>query len=285
MPKNNDRAMQDFSKYDAMTSEELTKFLRLDSEAPEGNELDIDTWFYVTGVLAERKKISNNTGKTAQEAWDSFQQDYLPVEEDLAVSTNTTKSVKSHPWVRRAVAAAAAVALIVSVPLTAKALNWEKIWNAVAMWAKETFSFVWEDQPEADSPDTKEIRPFRSLQQTLEESGKNPDIVPTWIPDGFVLENVDTDETPMQQNYVALYKNGERSLNICVHSYADTDPERIEVNDNLIEIYNWENTGYYIFSNNKRFRAVWTKDSYECYISGEITIEEIKKMIDSIPKG
>lgn len=285
MPKKNDRTKQDDSKYDAMTSEELARLLRLDSEAPEGNELDIDTLLYITGVLAEREKTSNNTGKTAQEAWMSFQQNYMPEEEELAVPAKDTKPVRSHPWVRRGIAAAAAIVLVVLVPLTAKALNWEKIWDAVAMWAKETFSFVWEGQTDVDSPDTKELRPFKSLQQTLEESGVNPNIVPTWIPDGFVLDRVDVDETPMQRNYVALYKNGKQSINICVRSFEGTDTERVEVNDTLIEKYIVNGIVYYIHDNNGWASAVWIQDNYECYITGDITTEDIKRMVDSIWKG
>lgn len=282
MPQNNNRNVQDFSKYDAMTSEELAQILRLDSEAPEGNGLDIDTLLYITGVLAER---NNNTGKTAQEAWISFQQNYLDSEDDPLASIEEIKTKKArNPWVRRAIAAAAAVVLIVGIPLTAKAFNWEKIWTAVATWAKETFSFVDEDQ-NADAPSPANEKEYTSLQQALEITNKRTDIIPTWIPDGYELERIDIDETPMQRNYVAIYKNVDKHLTISVRSYRETDPEKIEINEDLIEIYNASEIEYYIFSNNKRISAIWIQDTYECCISGEITIEELKQMIDSIPKG
>lgn len=282
MPQNNNRDVQDFSKYDAMTSEELAQILRLDSEAPEGNGLDIDTLLYITGVLAER---NNNTGKTAQEAWISFQQNYLDSEDEPLASIDEIKTKKArNPWVRRAIAAAAALVLIVGIPLTAKAFNWEKIWTAMATWAKETFSFVDEDQ-NADTPSPANEKEYTSLQQALEITNKRTDIIPTWIPDGYELERIDIDETPMQRNYVAIYQNGDKHLTISIRSYGETDPERIEINEDLVEIYNASAVEYYIFSNYDRIRAVWIQDSYECNISGEITIEEIKMMIDSIPKG
>lgn len=286
MPKKNDRNVQDFSKYDAMTSEELAQLLRLDSEAPEGNGLDIDTLLYITGVLAEREKTNNNTGKTAQEAWISFQQHYMPSEEEC-LETEEVKPVKSrNPWVRRAIAAAAVVALVVAVPLTAKALNWEEIWTAVATWAKETFSFVREDQPEVDDPAPGNTRQYDSLQQTLEQMGVNSNIIPTWIPEGFALDKIDVDETPMQRNHIALYVRGEQHLNICVRSYEGNDPERVEINEDFVEIYTVAGVEYYIFSNDEdMLSAIWIQDAYEGCISGKITIEEIKRMIDSIPKG
>ncbi len=286
MPKKNDRNVQDFSKYDAMTSEELAQILRLDSEAPEGNGLDIDTLLYITGVLAEREKINNNTGKTAQEAWISFQQNYMPSEEECLEIAEETKPTKSrNPWVRRAIAAAAAVVLMVAVPLTVKALNWEEIWTAVATWAKETFSFVRENQPEVDDPATQNTRQFDSLQQAFAQVDIEVNFIPTWIPEGFALDKIDVDETPIQCNYVALYTKDDKVLNVTIRSYEGTDPERAEINEELVEVYNVSDVEYYIFSNNKRISAIWIQDSYECCISGEITIEEIKLMIDSIPKG
>ena len=51
------------------------------------------------------------------------------------------------------------------------------------------------------------------------------------------------------------------------------------------EIYSHENIDYYIFSNLDQNRVAWMTASYECYISGELSIEDIKLMIDSIEKG
>ena len=58
MPKKNDRTKQDYSKYAAMTSEELARLLRLDSEAPEGNELDIDTFLQAIHIILLKSWLS-----------------------------------------------------------------------------------------------------------------------------------------------------------------------------------------------------------------------------------
>lgn len=285
MPENNNRSQRDFSRYDAMTSEDLAQLLRLDSEAPEGNGLDIDTLLYITGVLAEREK-PNNTGKTAQEAWISFQQNYMPAEEEDAKPASERKTILfQSPWVRRIVAAAAALVLIVAVSFTARAVNWEKIWSFVATWTKETFSFMQEGQPDTDPPSPSNTMQYESLQQALEATGQDSGVIPTWIPEGFVLEKITVDETPMQKNYVGLYRNGDKSITITVRSYVGEDPDRNEIDENLIEIYNAAGVDYYILSNIDYIVAMWIQDSYECSIFGDISVEEIKQMIDSIPKG
>ena len=280
------RGGRDFTKYDTMATEELLELLRLDSEAPEGQESDTELLLYAMEVLADREK-ENSTGKTALEAWESFQQHYLPAEEERLEHTSKvvppTKTVRS--WLPRLIAAAAVVAILVCIPVAASAFGWKDIWNAVAQWAKETFSFVNEDQPGISEPATEDTLGFTSLQQALAETNKNPDIVPTKIPEMYQLKDITVWDNPMRSVCMALYKNGEASLKITVQAYLDSDPEKVEISEGLLEVYEVSGVKYYIFENHDQLRAVWIIDSYECYISGELTIEELKMMIDSIGKG
>lgn len=285
MPENNNRSQWDFSRYDSMSSEDLAQLLRLDSETPEGNGLDIDTLLYITGVLAEREK-PNHTGKTAQQAWIAFQENYMPSEREVRKAASDTKMSKTRkPWIRCAIAVAAILLIMVFLPRTVKAVNWEELWNAVASWASETFSFIRNDQPDVDNPDTHNTRQYDSLEQALAETNRENCLIPTWFPEGYVFDDVTVDETPVQRNYVGLYRNGDKYITIGIRSYEGKDPERIEIDENLIEIYNVIGVDYYIFSNLNRIRVVWIQERYECSISGELAIDEIKEIIDSIPKG
>lgn len=279
MPQNNDRKNNDYSRYDALSTEELSEMLRLDSEAPEGNGLDIDTLLYITGVLAERNQ-STNTEKTSQEAWNSFQQDYMESGDGHAADEKPAKNHK--PVICRILAAAAVLVLIISIPLTARALNWGDIYGVVIQWAKETFSFVTWD---TDAPSAKTTRQYASLQEALEQMEQQTVLIPSWIPEGYALQKIDLDETPFQRSYVAMYTNGEKVLTIGVYSYLETDPRRVEATADVLETYTRDNRTYYIVSNKDRIKGVWIQGSCECYIVGDLTIDEMKRMIDSIPKG
>ena len=70
-----------------------------------------------------------------------------------------------------------------------------------------------------------------------------------------------------------------------MHDYLDEIPIYVEQSDGLVEEYEVAGVTYYLFENYEFSRAVWLYDSYECDISGEVTIDELKKMIDSIQKG
>ena len=74
-------------------------------------------------------------------------------------------------------------------------------------------------------------------------------------------------------------------LKITVQSFLDGAPEQIEESSNLLELYTVSGIDYYIFENHDQLQAVWIIDTFECYISGELSIDEIKLMIDSIEKG
>ncbi len=287
MSENQNRGNIEFAKYDSMATQELEEILRLDAEAPEGQASDGELLLYVMEVLEQRKRNNENPGNTAQQAWESFEKNYLPAEEENIIPVKKMECSMKAPrhWMRRMIAAVAVIAILVCVPLTASAFGWEDIWNAVANWAKETFSFVSGGDTQITEPNPENIDKYTSLQQALAETDQEADFVPTWIPDGYELQDITIDESPIQKNYLAVYVAGEKFLKISIKSYIEGDPEKVEVHEDILEIYEASGTEYYIFINNEQIRAAWIKDSYECYISGDLTIEEIKTMIDSIGKG
>lgn len=286
MSENRNRGTRDFSNYDAMSTEELENILRLDSEAPLEQESDTELMLHIMEVLANRT-TENSTGKTAFESWQDFQQNYLNEDEENIESTvvNFVPSKTHHHWLRRFVAVAATLALVVGLAATASAIKWDEIWGAVARWANDTFSFVIDEQAETTGPSPCDTREYSSLQDALKATKHRYDFIPTWVPDNYQLDAIVIDENPIQSVYIAQYILEGNELQITARVYPNGDPEKVEINDSLIEIYQHNGNDYYIFSNMNQFRAVWILDSYECYISGELSIEELKTMIDSIGKG
>ena len=271
---------RDFSKYEAMETEELEEILRLDAEAPEGVESDTELLLYILEVLASRRNTKNITGNTAQKAWESFEQNYMPEKPQKSVVLK-----KSESWLRRLVAAAAVVALVIIIPFSTKALTWEDVLGIFARWAKETFSFVSGDNTEVSEPSPNDTDSYLSLQEVMKEDNHDITILPTWIPEGFNLEKIEKDITPIQETYFANYSNGVYTFFIRVQYYLSDDLLIIETNKDFSEIYSVGGQDYFIFNNNIQNQAIWVVDSYECIISGDLSIEEIKLIIDSIKKG
>ena len=281
MSENQIRRIGDLSKYEAMTIEELEEILRLDAQAPEGQESDTETILYIMEVLAARKRNNGHTGKTALEAYESFKQNYMPEVDNIETTCNVpTKTRIAFPrWLRSLTAAAAVLAILVVGSVSAQAFGLN-IWEAVVQWTQQTFQFG-----EWGNSDVSNNLTYSSLQDALELGNTRTTLVPTWIPNGYVLVEITVDRSPLTKKYVAIYSNGEQDLRITVKDYLDEIPVYVEQSDGLVEEYEVAEVTYYLLENNKRTQAVWIVDSFECSILGDLTIEELKLMIDSIEKG
>lgn len=284
MSENLNRGIRDFSKYDSMETAELEQILLLDTEAPDGAESDTELLLHVMEVLAHRRNNTNITGNTAQQAWESFQQNYMPHGIHDSKS-RTDNKVAAAPWVRHLIAAAAVIALVIVIPVSAKAFSLEKLWDAIATWAKETFSFISSEDVTGHEVTASSPEDCISLQDALMKSNRDPNIAPTWTPDGFMLERIEKEITPVQEVYLATYLKDNNILSIKIQSFLETNPWKLEISEGLIETYEHNGLVFYIFSNNTQIQAIWKTDSYECYIAGDLSIDELKQMINSITKG
>lgn len=277
MSENQNRGNIDFAQYDSMATEVLEEILRLDAEMPQGQESDTDKILYIMEVLAERKRNNSHTGKTTLEAYESFKQNYMP-ETDRNIRPMKTK--RGCPrWLRSLTAVAAVLAILLVGTVTSNAFGFN-IWKVVVQWTQETFHFG-----DWGNSDKNNNRSYSSLQQALEQGNVPASLVPTYIPEGFSLKDIKVEQTPLKKVYTAKYTSGEKILKIMVWDYLDGDPVYVEQSEGLVEEYEASGVTYYLFDNTKQAQAVWIVDSYECYISGNVTIEELKIMISSIEKG
>ncbi len=288
MPNNQDRNDNRFSRYDAMSTEDLQAFLREDASKPMGEESDTKEILYVMEVLARRRKEQTG-GKDPAEALASFKNKYYTENETPSISESVPvvrKRRNSGLWKRGLVAAVAAVfILVIGNSITASAIGFD-LFAIIAKWTQETFHFGQAGQVEGtNAPSPNFARPCGSLQAALDEYKVKASLVPTWMPGGYEEGNIKTTENPTQRQFVAIYQNGEKNIRIRITEYLDDHPAQFEQSDMLIEIYKSSGIDYHIFDNEGQLQTVWLNQNFECYISGSITLSEMKTIIDSIEKG
>lgn len=285
MSENQYRRLQELSKFDTMTTEELEEILRLDAETPEEQESDTEMLLYIMGILADKRRKTGHTGKTALEAYESFKKNYMPeVEENVMMPNRKVKpKVRSLRWLRAMSAVAAVLVIVLLGSVTAKAFGVD-VWQSVVKWTQETFHFG-DGRATVEGPAETGSLQHTSLQEVLISAGIDTELAPTSIPDGYQLIDISVEQTPIQDIYVALYRKGESELKITVRNHLNSNPQYVEQSDDLAETYDTSGITYYIFTNNERTQVVWITGSFECYIFGDVTIEEMKMMIDSIRKG
>lgn len=277
MSENQSCGINVFANYDSMTTQELEEILRLDAEMPEGQESDTDKILYVMEVLTERKRNNSHAGNTALEALETFKQHYMP-ETDHSTAPVKSKS-KCLCWVRSLTAAAAVLAILLVGSVTAKAFGFN-MWKAVIQWTQETFHFG-----DWGRTDVNNGLQFDSLQKALEEGNTPAWLAPTYIPHGFTLENITVKQTPLKNTYKAIYANAGKDIVITVQDHLGKSPVYVEQNEGLVEEYKADGVTYYLFTDVNVVKATWINGSCECSIIGDVTIDDLKTMIDSIEKG
>ena len=287
MPDSLNRRDEKFAKYDAMSTDELQQILRDDASKSEGAESDTETLFYVMEVLAKRRQ-ARNEGKSPEEALESFKQNYYTENDISSVSERTTAAFKPSSrgrWRRGLIAAAAMLVIVIGSSITANAMGFD-LWEVIAKWTQETFHFGYVGQmDETNAPSPDFVHPCASLQEALDKRNIVTPLVPTWIPDGYTEGDVRVTETPVQRLFRVNYECGENIVVIRIADYLDSHPSQVEQSETLIELYSSNGIDYYIFTNHDHVEAVWINENYECFISGPLSVAEVKEMIDSIGKG
>lgn len=279
MSELNNRA--EFSHYDSMTTEELQEILRKHAHDELETEPDTDELYYIMEVLARRREEENPQAfRSDEEALADFRKNYMP----KATQEGCTNVIRFPNRFLKTVAAVLAVVLILAVgtSITAEAFQID-IWGKLANWTKEIFQFTdMRDGTMATNPEKEYNAELKSLQDALNDNAIKEKIAPTWMPEGYKSKDLRVGKTPRVLNISAIYEKDGSELIIKIRRTIGVQAPQTEKNDDFLELYVVDGVEYYIFSNTETLQAAWSIGEFECGISGKITLEEMKAMIDSI---
>lgn len=245
---------QDFSRYDAMTTEELEQILRADALITDEDDSYMELIVHIAEVYAERKK---NEGVEA-----------IKIPEPDFLCNTQPQSKKKQQSVRRFLrplaAFAAIIVLVFCGTFSAKSMGYD-IWGFVAEWTSSVFTFKSPTVPQSDTD------PLDAIER----------MKPTWLPEGFELAEEKLDkEQPAR--YYALYEKGNASITITYQENVPNNEYNYSKSEGEIEIYEKNGFTFHIFKNIERTVTVWHVDGLTCHIGGDISTNEMKKVIDSI---
>ena len=272
---------ESFSKYDSLPTEELQELLRKHAHGELETEPDTDELYYIMEVLAQRReKQDPQAFRSDEEALADFCKHYIPKEKQEVHS----KVIRSPGRFFKTVAAVLVAVLILAAgtSITAEALQID-IWGKFANWTKEIFHFT--DLPQGTTtanPEKEYNAELKSLQDALSDHGIKENLVPTWMPEGYKTKEQKIMNSPRVRNISAVYEKNGSELIIKIRQTIGVPADQVEKNDDLLEVYVVDGVEYYIFSNNANLQAAWSIGEFECIIGGNITLEEIKEMINSI---
>ena len=283
------------------------KLLELLAAAPAPAETPEDKAYIdaIVEVVLEREE-RHPTGllPDPEQAWEEFQQYYNPPEgEDLSLyPAENPGTAPSEPapsqteyrpqrrpkrhFFRRVVIVAAVVVCIALPP----ALGFENVFQLIGAWTDDIFllnnvSSLEGNEIEADKKSV-------DIEEILGELNYSENIFPTWIPEGFELEKVITNEFVLsgKTELRIHYKNGQTRELITFtynvyNSIASGTMTAFEKDANALEEYFVGDVTHYIFENLGKYIAVWNQNNIECAISGDVSLTELKEMLNSIYGG
>lgn len=276
----------DYNKFDNMSTEALKAVLQADFDAPEAEQLDIDTIMYITNLLTEREKADlQNSAKAVADAKAEFYREYYPLKDNKGLVQNIVGDVEEtvnslakrnkitlvhQTWYKKVAGMVAAILIVFCVgSVTAYAFGF----GPIAKWNEDRFWFE-------TAPVTVELANIVSDFNNAEK------LVPKWLPDGFEFENVDvvtySDVNKINSSFV---KNADNDIS---HIFIDYNCNNIDghltyekINEDAVK-YTKNGIDHFIITNSNNITIVWLNGNFDCSITGKITESEAKKIINSI---
>lgn len=270
-------------RYDEMTTDQLREILRKHAHGELEKEPDTEELFYIMEVLADKESTNPEKQiKSTEEAYETFVKHYAPeMAEEKPILFSRRGAIASR-WMKRVAVFAIVFVALTTAAVSAKAFA-PDFWEKVAIWTREIFRFDdVADVTEGLEPDKDNNVELDSLRDALGQHNVEEGLMPGWIPAGYLCESVNAKETPKERSISAIYKKEENHIVIKIRQVFNTKPQQIEKSDDLIEIYSVDGVDYYIFSNMDSIHIAWVNGEYECLVIGKISIDEAKKVIDSI---
>lgn len=305
------------SRYEDYSVEELQKaFKAAFLSSGEFSDADIEELDQIVAVLKRKHPVSRRF--TTEESWKDFLKNHsedfarigiqnteevmkedletvaarMPVraaaeDPDVSAAQEAAAAVKviegascddqrprkrSRKRKHTALVAAAVVMIMVLITVTAAAAGID-LWSWVPVWNDSTFKFVPEDSAPVTSLD---------IPAALKQLGVEEPLYPTWLPEGFELaeQKIHMDDPVL---IFAMYLCENRAISITVRSLSEEGQMITVEKDNSESVeYSLHNVDHYIFTNSYQSTSSWTTNGYQVKISGNISFEEMKAMIDSI---
>ncbi len=267
--------LPDRNAFENMTNKELEDILCADyidnTDGPN------DIVLQAMEVLSKRKRESGDIPKLSDEAYREFEEHYRP-------NSKHVKECKVRLLLRRSrrsfqvIAAGLLVILFCAVSAEAFKGNLAKVF---VEWTKDTVSFI--DTEDGYRPTSECVANYNEqLQGLMQCMGARMEMLPQSLTQ-YSLINIIEEESPDYMSILALYRAEKgRKLKLSIRRSSSGIYEQIEQSDNFIEEYPLTNSVAYILKDNKQYKAVWFDDGVEFYIASNISLGELKNILNTI---
>lgn len=131
-----------------------------------------------------------------------------------------------------------------------------------------------------------ETKEYDSLQAALDDFGVKGRIAPTWMPEGFELVEVTAKVGTTGASFRVQYVSEE--LGECIIKIAEHDSAvqtLTEKDREYMKVNKIQGIAHHFISDLDLEKAMWINGELECVIYGNISYEDMKRIVDSIYDG
>ncbi len=188
---------------------------------------------------------------------------------------------------------AATLALLLALATAAAAAAGYSLWELLAQWTDEQ---IWIAPGQIDPVDQGAIhipaepKVYADIQEALDAYGVDLPLVPRRLPDGFVPEEVIVDHTtfPDQIVFYEACRRGKDFLVVQINVFLEQEDMEQEHFGHFQKDegdpvpYEVGGITHLLSTNAGQPIALWANGPAECAVSGDITMEELKAILNSI---
>lgn len=267
-----------------LQDELIDVFFQADEEAVSGEKLD-----ELLAALDEADPLPETGADDAEKSLARFHEKYAPVfsaleEKTAAAPASPPAKRPSRRALAKVISIAAAAAVLLGT-VTCQALGLD-VFGAIARWTAAIFQLEDPATPYATIRtvplDEGEEAHYDTLEEAVEAFGITAPIVPQWIPERFALTQVSAVNRSSGIFICADYKSDDGILQIRYNEATASDFSSLEQQGESVELYTEGELRHYLLTDMGREKAFWQNGTLECRITGNISRQEIKDIIDSI---
>lgn len=282
-----DGRTQTYGFLDQLSTEQLLNLLRADFDSSEDG--DDEQIFQILEVIEkrERERAPDSLPDAAQ-AWEDFQtyfntpdgtgRSLYPMRDSAGKSAAGTARRRRRPLKRLLPLSATVAALTVSCMVTAQAIGFD-IFGALAQWTEDTLHFV----TGTTDPASEALR--QVVQGAFDECGVTIP-APAWYPEGTKrAKDIDVAEMERSTLVMCEFQCSDKYFFIEVQQYHENDRVpgyTLEKDVSEVEEYSSNGRLFYITSNLSSSRAIYSSNQTIMVINGDLSLETLKHIIDSI---
>ena len=155
--------------------------------------------------------------------------------------------------------------LLFAVPQTVQA---ESFFEMLARWTDSIFEFFspGDDNKQPEYVFETDHPGLQQIYDAVVELGVTDPVVPMWVPEGYELKNVKTDEWPTETTLYADLRKDESCITITIILRNEGVPFQHSKDIQNVETHEIAGVKHYVMSNYDEITATWIIDCVECSI-------------------